>query len=73
MGTPATILAGPKAPTYARFFADNPHALEFVNAWRNMRADGTTDWSIPKVVRHLRAKFGCPLTSQDAFRRWLDR
>jgi len=73
MGTPATILAGPKAPTYAQFFAGNPKALEFVSTWKLMREAGTTDWSIPKVVRHLRSTFGCQLTSQDAFRRWLDR
>jgi len=73
MGTPATDLAGPKATTYAQFFAATPAAHEFVATWKNMRALGTTDWSIPKVVRHLRTAFGCPLTSQDAFRRWLDR
>lgn len=72
MGTSATkILAGSPAMTYKKFFADNPLADQFAREWKRMRQTGETNWSVPRMVKYLRTKFDCPLTSVDALHRWL--
>jgi len=59
------------AITFAHWFASNRPARTFVAEWLKMRETFETDWSVARVLRHLREAHGCPLKSEIALQRWL--
>ena len=49
----------------------NADALELVETWLEMAAEGDTDWSLAQLHRELRAQHRYPFTSGVSMLKWL--